>query len=137
MLDMINTNKAIYEKSNMSITGATPLSVWEAEKLPRYLCKYDRWYWLLRPGLCLSSAAVINWNGSVNWVGSYVDEEFCYVRPAQRLTNTDASNIQIGDRFEFGNAEFEVIAKNLAFCTSDIGYCAFRKDCEANNANDY
>ena len=63
--------------------------------------------------MCLSSAAVINCNGSVNWVGSYVDEEFCYVRPALQLTNTDASNIQIRDRFEFGNAEFEVIAKTL------------------------
>ena len=41
---MVNTNKAIYEKSNMSITGATLLSVGEAEKLPCYLRKYDRWY---------------------------------------------------------------------------------------------
>lgn len=128
----------VYCKEGLLITGATLLSAEEAEKLPQHLRSYKGWWWLRSPGYYQDVAVLVNTGGSVYYGGSFVINDFGYVRPTLRISALESSNLlYIGDRFEFGGAEFEVVSDRLAFCTGDIGCCAFRRDWKAEDANVY
>lgn len=124
----------ITKVDEFKVIGATLLSIEEAEKLPQHLRVYPCWWWLRSPGTHQDYAARVNYDGSICYYGNYVNDiNFC-VRPALKLKS---SNLEIGDKFEIGGIEFEVISDNLAFCMRDIGRCAFREDWEAQDANAY
>lgn len=122
---------------NLNIVGATLLSIEEAEKLPLELRKYNLWWWLRSPGHSSYEAAIVYLDGSVDHYGYFVDISMGAVRPALQIKNLKSSNLQIGDVFKFGENEFKIISENIAFCLTEIGNHCFRKDREAENANDY
>lgn len=119
----------------LKIIGATLLRINEAEILPDYLRKYNRIWWLRSPGHTQDYAASVYYNGSVSYYGDFVCNNRDAVRPALKISNLKSSGLKVGDRFYFGDVEFEVISSDLAFCRTDIGCCAFRKDWEAADAN--
>lgn len=123
--------------NKLKIIGATLLSVGEVEKLPQYLKPYTDWWWLRSPGYYQYYAAYVHDDGSTSYYGNNVGAAYGCVRPALKLANLESSDLAVGDRFEFGGQEFEVISNNLAFCVDDIGRCAFREDWKATDANDY
>lgn len=119
------------------IEGATLLSVNEAETLlTKEERKHSNWWWLRSPGIYQTYAAYVTYDGSVISFGYYVyTDNFC-VRPALRI-NIENSDFKIGDIFIFGNKRFKIISDDLALCTDDIGNFCFRKNYEAEDANDY
>lgn len=132
--------KAICEPEkevNIEITGATLLSVEEAEALPNSLRVYCRWWWLRSPGDDSILAASVHRDGSIDGFGGSVFYSGDAVRPALLISNLESSNLKIGDSIIFGNKEFEIISDSLAICKSDIGTHYFRKDWKAEDANDY
>ena len=122
---------------DLDITCATLLSIEEVEKLPLELRKYGNCWWLRSPGDRYSFAAYAYCGGSVNYRGSYVDYNSYAVRPALQIKNLNSSNLQIGDKFVFGEKEFEIISDSFAFCVTDIGRYCFKEDWKAKDANDY
>lgn len=122
---------------NIKITGATLLSAYEAVELPPHLGSYPDWWWLQSPGRDRRTAVCVTSDGAVYYYGSSVNYNNDCVRPALKICNLESSNLKVGDRFEFGDVNFEIISDDLAFCVSDIGRCAFREDFKAVDANDY
>lgn len=118
---------------DVDIIGATILSVEEAEKLPTKLRMYSRPWWLRSPGTRSFFASYV-YGDSVIKDGYNVNFYFC-TRPALQIANS--SGLKIGDIFEFGELDFQVISDKLAFCLGDIGYIFFRNDWQAENANNY
>ena len=133
----IDPKRFIQERKTPTITGATLLSVEEAEKLPDHLRKYNGWWRLRSPGNYQDCAATVTYGGSVDCIGDIVDFDRACVRPALKISNRESSGLKVGDRFYFSNVEFEVISSDLAFCVTDIGYCAFRENWKAADANIY
>ena len=125
------------KEEELNITGATLLSVEEAKALPQRLREYSNWWWLRSPGRCSNLAAYVNYDGLVHARGSNVDYTRGAVRPALLISNLESSNLQIGDKFIFGSAEFEIVSKSMAFCLGDIGEHPFRNDWQADDANVY
>ena len=119
----------------IEITGATLLSIEEAEALPLRLRKYNNWWWLRSPVYNKCRAAYVYNNGHVGGSGS-VDNFDYVVRPALKITDL-SSNLKVGDVFIFGEKKFEIVADSFAFCIEDIGTRCFRKDWRAEDANDY
>ena len=75
-------------------------------------------------------------NGTVSRNCDYV----CYyydVRPVLIISNLESSGLKIGDTFEFGSKQFEIISNNKAFCLTNIGACVFKRNSNALNANNY
>lgn len=134
---MIIANKVIYKKINIDVAGVTLLSIEEAEELPISLRRYHDWWWLRSPGYTQDFAASVSIGGSVLAGGSGVCSRRVCVRPALKIRNLESSDLMVGDRFSFGGVKFEVITDSLAFCTDDIGCCAFNKDYKAQDANIY
>ena len=126
--------KNIQIKTEIEITGVTLLSIKEAKALPQHLKSYKDWWWLRSPGNYQDCATNVYNDGSVDCGGYGVYNGDGCVRPALKLKS---SNLEIGDKFELGGVEFEVVSDRLAFCTGDIGRCAFRKDWKAEDANVY
>ena len=124
------------EKCDLQITGATLLSIEEAEALPLRLRYYYEWWLLRSKGNYQCYIAFVDRAGSVNNEGCGVTRDADCVRPAL-IINLKSSNFKIGDVFIFDDKEFEIISENLAFCKSDIGHHCFREDWEAEDANDY
>lgn len=118
---------------DIAINEARLLTKEEVEALPERFKLYDNWWWT-------STANVANpvsaWfvSGPYGYlIRNIVDSEGS-VRPTLIFESKD---LEVGDKFLIGEKEFEVIKESLAFCTSDIGECAFREDFEAEDANDY
>lgn len=123
----------------LDITGATLLTKEEAEQLPKRLREYhDYWWWLKLPlpGPYHNHTAVVDVDGCVYYYGELVDFDNA-VRPALVISNLKSSEFKIGDKFEFGDKEFEIISDNRALCLTDIGRCAFRDDQDAEDASIY
>ena len=101
---------------NLKITGATLLSIEEAENLLTMEDrKYHCWWWLRSPGNLSDYAALVHRVGDVSYFGYGVyDVDYC-VRPALQISNLQSSNLLIGDVFEVGDYKFKVISKDLAF----------------------
>ena len=137
------------EEVNLKITGATLLSIEEAEALPYHLRRYTTWWWLRSPGTKLNYASYVNASGYINFNnygeyvasetnnGQFVEDSEMVVRPALQIENLKSTGLKVGDSIFFDDKEFEVISDTLALCKTDIGVCYFRKDDEAGDANDY
>lgn len=121
-----------YEEIELDITGATLLTTEEAKVLRDRLRTYHDWWWLRSPDYHSVKAAIAYKDGY-----GVVSDDDVAVRPILEIYNLESSNLKIGDRFEFGEKEFEVISNNKAFCTSDIGHHCFRTDWETSDTNDY
>lgn len=128
--------KAEELKLNLEIVEATLLTVEEAEKLPERLRKHAYVWWLQSCGYCSDYAACVYPDGIVSHDGDYVC--FYYdVRPVLVISNLESLGLKIGDIFEFGDKEFEIISNNKAFCLTDIGNNVFKRDSNVLNANNY
>lgn len=125
--------KLVREPCEIEITGATLLTVDEAEQL---LTEKDRargsWWWLRSPGHLWNNAANVLQNGHIYKYGLYILLDSGGVRPALKIENLECSNLEIGDKFCFGNEYFKVISANLALCNSIVGYTRFDE-----KSNDY
>ena len=119
----------------LEITGATLLSVEEAKTL---LTVEDRacgwWWWLRSPGYFEDSVVDVDEDGLVHALGGTVRGYSVGVRPVLRIANLECSNLEIGDKFCFGNEYFKVISANLALCNSIVGYTRF--DAKSNDYED-
>lgn len=121
---------------NLEITGATLLTAEEAEKLPERLRKHIYGWWLQSCGCRSDYAACVYPDGVVSHDGDYVC--FYYdVRPVLIISNLESSGLKIGDTFNFGDKQFEIISNNKAFCLTHIGTDVFKQDLNVLNANDY
>ena len=118
----------------LDISKATLLTVEEVRKLPERLKRYnDRW-WLRSPGSYSCHVAIVNYSGSIDYEASCIN---VIIRPVLIISNLESTDLEVGDTFEFGNKEFEVISNDKAFCLTDIGRSVFRDDWKADDANDY
>ena len=102
----------------MEIIGATLLSLEEAKQLDKEILKASgNWWWLRSPSICdkyyNQAACVFGGNGYVYDYG-LVEISFG-VRPALCISNLSSSNLQIGDKFEFGDHNFIIISDKYAF----------------------
>lgn len=127
------------EEVNLKITGATLLSIEEAEALPDHLRRYTNWWWLRSPGTKHIYASYVNCPGYINFnkYGEFVDNSETTIRPALKIENLKSLGLKVGDSIFFDDKEFEVISDTLAFCTTDIGTHCFHEDEYAEGANDY
>lgn len=133
-----NVTRVIAREVNLEITGATLLTVEEARELPEKLRKRSYlWWWLRSPGKDSSHIAYVGFDGAINNYGADVDKYTGRVRPAIIISNLDAFNLQIGDTFVFGRAEFEIITNSKALCSTWIEISPFREDWKADDTNDY
>ncbi len=126
--------------TELEIAEITLLSVKEAGSL---LTKEQRaigsWWWLRSPGRPRSNCAarVLN-DGKVNAAGTYVcDPRGNGVRPALRISNLGASNLNVGEKFSAGGETWTVISKDLALCDRVVGHTCFREDWRAPDSNVY
>lgn len=132
-----NIIRCIAEESNLNILGATLLTIDEVKQLPMRLRKYNLYWWLRSPGCCSNCVAAAGPSGVIYNTGVTVGIVNNVVRPTLIIHNLESSNLRIGDIFEFGNKQFEIISHDRAFCLTDIGKCVFRGDKIAPDANDY
>jgi len=132
-----NVTRVIARETDLEITGATLLTVEEARELPEMLRKRSYWWWLQSPGKDSSHVAHVGFDGNINNYGADVDNYYGGVRPALIISNFESSGLKIGDMFEFGDKQFEIISDNKAFCLGCITSMAFREDWRAPDANDY
>lgn len=128
-------------KDNINIIGATLLSLEEAEKALSLLSEFEKLYprswWLRTPGSYDRWAHCVARTGIIYTDGSFVNTSNRCVRPALKIKINDP-DIQKGDTFLFGGYEFKVISEDLAWMyKNDIGFCPFRYDAGAEDANDY
>lgn len=134
----MKVTRIITQELDLEIIEATLLTIEEVKQLlPNRLRTYNNWWWLRSPGYYYNCVANVLEDGYVNLIGNYVGIENLTVRPALIISNLESSDFRIGDTFEFGNREFEVISTDRAFCLTDIGQYAFSKDWESDDANVY
>ncbi len=138
--DTQNKEKENKEKDDITpyIMGATLLSVEDAKNLDEEILKADTDWWLGSHGFFPCYAAcVYGVIGDVNDVGEVVGNNYG-VRPALEISKFSLSyGYKIGDSVYFGGHSFTIISDTRALCDDVIGKCAFRKDSEAENANEY
>lgn len=132
-----NVTRVIARETDLEITGATLLTVEEARELPEWLRKKLYWWWLRSPGKDSGHVAYVNPNGDIDNYGADVGNYYGGIRPALIISNFESSGLKIGDMFEFGDKQFEIISDKLAFCLGCITSMAFREDWKAPDANDY
>lgn len=132
---MENQNKVILE-NGLEITGATLLTVEEAEVLPKEILSFDHYWWLCSRGDRGDGAAYVSSGSSVRYSGAYGLDCIGAVRPAL-IINLKSPTLQIGDKFQFREKEFEIISANRALCTESIGDYVFREDWQAEDSNIY
>lgn len=130
------TRNRVVLENGLGIAGATLLTIEEAEKLPKKTRAIGEWWWLRSPGDYRRRVVTVCSDGFV-----YYDEIcadiVCDVRPALVVLNPESVEFNIGDRFRFGENEFEIISEDRALCTESIGKCAFREEQKARDANRY
>lgn len=122
--------------NNLEITGATLLSVKEAEQVPKKDRAIGDWWWLCSPGDYTYSAAYVYDDGSVHSHGNGVNDYSYAIRPALQIS-LECSDLNVGDIFSIGKYQFKIISETRALCTEIIGRCAFREDWKTDDSNDY
>ena len=92
-----NIKRIIAEEAELEIAGATLLTVEEAEKLPKRLRTYPRWWWLKTRGYLSHNAVIVTPVGYISKEG--VDIAFAKgaVRPALVISNLEKSGLKIQD----------------------------------------
>lgn len=133
----MNVKRMVEQELDLDIVGATLLSVEEAMPVPRSVRTIGDWWWLRSPGSDDYDVAFVYELGCVFASGCSASLGSGCVRPALRISNLKFNNINIGDKIEVKDMTFKVISDTLALIDKPIGRCAFRKDCEAPDANEY
>lgn len=123
------TVRCTIKESDLDVLEATLLTKEEAKQLPERLRKYDNWWWLKSPSRYSDGAIYVSASGGMSDGGVFYVGK---VRPALKISNLESSGLKVGDKFEFGGQEFEIISDNKAFCLNDIGECAFRQELRIN-----
>ena len=121
----------------LDITGITLLSAEEAKEVPEDLRVIREWWWLRSPGYYAYRASLVTNDGYVDTDGHTVDDHDNAVRPALRVSNLNSVNLQIGDEVALADHTWTVIPGGMALMNDIIGYYPFRKDWQAEDANDY
>lgn len=129
--------RCILKEADLVITEANLLTVDEAKQLPERLIKYNLYWWLRSPSYGPNYAATVGNISPVYNTDALVNIINNAVRPVLTISNLESLGLKIGDIFEFGGKQFEIISRHRAFCLTDIGKCAFRKDKRAPDAKDY
>lgn len=123
-------------QEGLEITGVTLLTIGEARKLPKETLLNDDCWWLKSCGTGNDCVAGVHSYGTVSYNGFFAYLENA-VRPVLMIQNLNFSIFKTGDKFQFGEKEFEIISADRALCTESIGYYAFRRDYLAENVNSY
>jgi len=122
------------EKVEVPIYGIKLLSIEEYQENRDMICILDGWWWLSSTGYGQSDAAYVYYDSSS--CDYYFTSGIGYVRPAL-IGNFKSSNLKRGDKIEVAGYTWTVLDNELALCDKGVGRTCFRKDWEANNANDY
>lgn len=117
---------------DITFTGARLLTKEEAETLPERLRLYNDWWWTSSADTFGFSVFVVN--GFFRCVYFSPVDYNLTVRPALIFKSVE---LKIGDCINVAGLKFEIIEEGIALCLSDIGKCEFRKDWEAEDANQY
>lgn len=125
--------KYITKELDIDIKGITLLSIEEYEASRPYIRLGDNNWWLRSPSAYNDCAAYASSCGYMDGACDFVIES-CGVRPALKITSSDLST---GDRFNLFEQDWTVISDEYALCDYSIGRYCFRKDCYAEDANDY
>lgn len=130
----MKVEKYVKESCEINIDGITLLSIEEYEACKQYIPLLSRWWWLRSPGSSSKSASGVNDHGRVYSDGYYVNSNIVVVRPALKISNLEASNLQIGDKFRLFDYDWTVISEEYALCDGSIGNHCFRMDYTAEDA---
>ncbi len=94
--------------------------------------KRQPWWWLGDTCQGKDGYAVAVYLNDV--IGFYEVEQLFGVVPVLVLQD---KNLAAGSKITYGNKFFTVLRDGIALCDERIAHCAFRKDWEAEDANDY
>ncbi len=122
--------------TEIEVTEITLLSVEEYEAAKDNIPPLNEYWWLRSPGFYSNIAACVAPDGGVHDIGDYVNAGSVGVRPALRV-NPQSLNLQIGEKAQYGGHTFTRITEDMLLCDEFICKMTFRKDWQADNANDY
>lgn len=114
--------------------GLTLLSIDEYEKHKCKIKPLSGGWWLRSHGNIQYSAALVRASGALYYCN--VDYDVLSVRPALIL-NLKSPDLKIDDEFKCYNHNWTVISDRYALCDDELCYMAFRKNCNADDSNDY
>lgn len=100
------------------------LSIEEYEKYKGVIPIVGSWWWLRSPGDDSDYAAIVFNDGSVNSYGNYVFNTYG-IRPALRVSESEISNLQIGDRKIYYDFPFIKIDEDLLIAEVPIAFDKF------------
>ena len=103
-----------------------------AKKIPERLRVYGRQWWLRSIGGEENKASCVNPDGEINVEGAIVNMPLA-VRPLLYCK----SHLPIGTKFVFGDATFEIISEEWAFCTECVCFAPFNKNKDVVGAYSY
>lgn len=89
------------------------------------------WFWLKSSSVDAFVVDVVDRNRFVGCC--FVDSPDGMIRPVIKLENT----VSIGEEYDVKGTMFVAISKDMLLCKDKIGYCCFRKNFEAEDANVY
>ena len=121
---------------DLDIAEVTLLSAEEYEAAKDVIPMRDEFWWLWSPCSEGSNrAGFVDDRGRLDFDG--VDNDYVGVSPALKIRNLRSSNLSRGDKFELAGHAWTVVSDDMALCDEIVGYTCFRKDYEAEDANDY
>lgn len=121
-----------YEDFKIDVKDITLLSKEEYDKYKDIIPPVNLWWWLRSPGYNSLDAASVTSDGSLLYI--YVSHSSLYVRPA---IVCEPSCLEPGDKVKLFEMNWTALNPSLLLCDESIGGCAFRKDWNAPDANDY
>lgn len=130
----VNCIRQVGQIEDIEILGATLLSEEEAKLLPTEMLAAGYCWWLSSQGYEPAYACCIYGDGYIYHYCTI--DNSAGVRPVLKI-NLNSSSLKIGDKILFGDYCFTIISDKSALCDKIIGTCVFRKDWDAENANDY
>lgn len=136
---IIKADKHITQEVDIDILGITLLSAEEAETLPPDIRDIKKTWWLRSPGYGDNYASIML-EGFTAFT-DIRDDSKIDVRPAlevgyERMCMTKP-RLDRGDKINLAGHTWTVISYQYILCDDIIGKCAFRKDYNASDANDY
>lgn len=133
----MKVKKVIQIEDDITIKSASILSLFQTEAcLSKEDRKYDTGWCLSTPGCCPRYVSYVDPHGDMRADGDYTICKYA-IRPSLYIDIQNTS-FKVGDVFLFGDAEFKILAPNIAWMhKADIGEFAFRTDWQAQDANIY
>lgn len=122
-----------WEDVDIEIKDITLLSTEAYEACKDIVPNIAQW-WLRSPGNNCITAASVDCDGNIYYIGRSVYGGDRAVRPALIFKS---SNFQIGDKIKVVGYDWTVISDNMMLCDDVIGHTYFRKDWRAEDANVY